>query len=189
MGMIGTDTRHTKPMVPICDRAHGMTMLIVAASGGLVMCGDWMGWRWMAVAGVLIGLLSVTLVATVVAYMDGSPWMMRLAGRLLGLEPVEIMDLSKRRRLTLARAMPDGTHEAMYCAVFGHGKVRLLPCGLVDPDCECSHIYLWRPLDRELLVSLVLGTDSWPDWEEWGKLSHIDMLRRRKAALQDQGRP
>lgn len=174
--------------LPLADSAMRLLMAVGACTVSGFITGSLLGAYWLHVLSAVLFAITIMLATATIVFGGSTEWMVKLVGRCLGLEPVEMLDFTKRRRLSLALALPDGGYTAPYCPVFGLGTVRLLDCGLVDPDCTCSHMYLWRPLDQGERVRLSLASDHWQSWDAWEGLDHQAMIRRREQVLYGRSR-
>lgn len=95
----------------------------------------------------------------------------------------EVMDYEGHTRYTTVTRVGN-EFEGYVHPLYKNGQLRLLRNGFVDPACQASFIYIWRPLDRGLAIELLLSSDTaWPEWHSFAALSHHDKIRWRREAL------
>jgi hypothetical protein len=159
-------------------------MFAVASLAGMVM-----GWPWIQIAGFTLMMAWLVVDGATSLMLDKSERLIRVAAWITGMIPVTIMDFAHDERQTLVRAQPDGSYIGPLSLTLGPriGTVRLLPNGVVDGEHGNAHCYIWRPVDRELEIELMLRADSWPNWSEWRRLSHKQMWHQRQALMGDLG--
>ena len=151
---------------------------------GLTALGLLVGVIWLQLLGLLICSTWMILDGVITLELDNRPWMMRVAAGFTGMIPVVIMDFNHKERLTLVSLQQDDCYLGPLSVAHDRGTIRLLPNGLVDRHHGNSHCYIWKPLDRALEVELMLRSASWPSWDEWRRLSHSEMMLRRKSGTE-----
>lgn len=143
-------------------------------------------WGWM----LLLSLLCV-LIAAETAYVwitikcTKNPRAAKTLAWILDQHAVEVMDCDSQSRLTMVRRTGAGFQGYTH-PIYKIGELLLLPNGYVDPTCVASFFYVWRPLDRELEIELLLGCRTpWPDWDSFAEMHHMDKIVQRRKALAD----
>ncbi len=95
-------------------------------------------------------------------------------------EAVVVMDFTHDEKVIVVWPRDDGAWHGWLRWTMASGSITLLPNGLVDPTCECRFVYIWKPLNRGLAVELILKSDQWPDWSDWQRMSHMEMMLARE---------
>ena len=84
-----------------------------------------------------------------------TPGMLWIWQKLWYTDHVRVQLLSYNNKIyhCLGKPCADGSCEGYLYLGSNQGKLKLCASGIVDPECECAFLYVWRHMDHDLRVA------------------------------------
>lgn len=116
-----------------------------------------------------------------------TPGMLWLWQKLWYTDHVRVQLLSYNNKIyhCLVKPCADGSCEGYLYLGSNQGKLKLCASGIVDPECECAFLYVWRHMDHDLRVAQRLAFCEIPTWDAWHHMEHLEKLTTRNRIAHD----
>lgn len=123
-----------------------------------------------------------TIMLMSIKCMNKHLWYMKLWAWMIDVDVAETIDFENKKQYVFFQGDMCSVHTTSWSTYLNIADLVLLPNGAVHPGCGTHFVYLWRPVDTQLLMQQALSYDL-VDWTEWAKLTHSEKFEFRQRMM------